>query len=71
MPTRKYRLLVENPDALPAEDSNSIRVRVRAQSNVTLSATGAPVAFTVSGEAPATDAGAYRVFGLGAHNHTL
>lgn len=43
MPTRKYRLLVENPDALPAEDSNSIRVRVRAQSNVTLSAPGATV----------------------------
>ena len=43
MATRKYRLLVENPDALPAEDSNSIRVRVRAQSNVTLSAPGSTV----------------------------
>ena len=41
MPDRKYRLLVENPDVLPAEDVNSIRVRVRAQSNVTLATPGA------------------------------
>jgi len=43
MPARKYRLLVENPDVLPAEDVNSVRVRVRAQGNVTLSAPGATV----------------------------
>lgn len=43
MPARKYRLLVENPDVLPAEDVNSIRVRVRAQSNVNLASPGATV----------------------------
>jgi hypothetical protein len=43
MPARKYRLLVENPDVLPAEDVNSIRVRVRAQSNVTLATPGATI----------------------------
>lgn len=43
MPTRKYRLLVTNPDVLPAEDVNSVRVRVRAQANVTLAAPGATV----------------------------
>lgn len=43
MPNRKYRLLVETPDTLPAEDVNSLRVRVRAQSNVTLASPGATI----------------------------
>lgn len=43
MPARKYRLLVENPDVLPSEDVNSIRVRVRAQGNVNLATPGATI----------------------------
>ena len=43
MPARKYRLLVENPDVLPVEDVNSVRVRVRAQGNITLSAPGSTI----------------------------
>lgn len=43
MPARKYRLLVENPDVLPAEDVNSLRARVRAQSNVTIATPGASI----------------------------
>ena len=43
MPARDYKLLVTNPDVLPAEDANSIRVRVRAQSSVTIATPGATI----------------------------
>lgn len=68
MPARKYRLLVENPDVLSSEDVNSIRVRVRAQSNVTLATPGATIdgvtmaagqEFMADQQSSATEDGAY------------